>query len=215
MTMNQSTALSTPDLDRINEIADHLQKVASTNLPKAIEAGRLLRKCKEGVPHGEWVAWMKSNVKADIRSCQYWMKLSNLQDAGKLRNETVSFLGVKEAIKANAKPRKLPPPEPERKRYFKPSPPPAVIDAEIIDAEPVVTVVDGTKATEATATAPPSESDGPMIPKRIPSYVPSDGMSFWAMARSQLVRINKNDTQRVEALQACIAYCQKRLEEKK
>ncbi len=48
-------------------------------------------------------------------------------------------------------------------------------------------------------------------PQRVPGYVPSEGNLIWVMAKSQLVRIAKNDTERVEALTACIAYCQERI----
>ena len=48
-------------------------------------------------------------------------------------------------------------------------------------------------------------------PHRIPGYVPSEGSLIWGMAKSQLVRIAKNDTQRVDALTACITYCQERI----
>lgn len=52
-------------------------------------------------------------------------------------------------------------------------------------------------------------------PQRIPSYVPSEANLIWGMAKSQLVRIAKNDTQRVEALESCIKYCQERISQNK
>jgi hypothetical protein len=45
--------------------------------------------------------------------------------------------------------------------------------------------------------------------------VPCSGMEFWAMARSQLQRINKKDKERVQALEACIKYCKERISNKK
>ena len=52
-------------------------------------------------------------------------------------------------------------------------------------------------------------------PQRIPSYVPSEANLIWGMAKSQLVRIAKNDIQRVEALESCIKYCQERISQNK
>jgi hypothetical protein len=52
-------------------------------------------------------------------------------------------------------------------------------------------------------------------PKRTPNYIPTEGMLIWGMAKSQLVRILKNDTQRVQALTECIAYCQERIQSNK
>jgi len=44
---------------------------------------------------------------------------------------------------------------------------------------------------------------------------PCSGMEFWGMARSQLQRINKIDKERVQALEACIKYCQQRINDEK
>lgn len=51
--------------------------------------------------------------------------------------------------------------------------------------------------------------------KRIPNYIACEGMLMWGMARSQLERIDKKDTERVKALNACIAYCQERISKNK
>jgi hypothetical protein len=42
-----------------------------------------------------------------------------------------------------------------------------------------------------------------------------NGMAIWASAKCQLDRISKTDSQRIDALNACVAYCQKRLTSKK
>jgi len=45
--------------------------------------------------------------------------------------------------------------------------------------------------------------------------IEDEGMNIWLLAKSHLDRINKNDTEREQALKACAAYCQFRLESKK
>lgn len=58
--------------------------------------------------------------------------------------------------------------------------------------------------------------DGTTPARRAPMKVIEDeGMNIWLLAKSHLDRINKNDTQREQALNACAAYCAKRLEAKK
>lgn len=58
--------------------------------------------------------------------------------------------------------------------------------------------------------------DGTTPTRRAPMKVIEDeGMNIWLLAKSHLDRINKNDTQREDALKACAAYCAKRLESKK
>jgi hypothetical protein len=58
--------------------------------------------------------------------------------------------------------------------------------------------------------------DGNTPTRRAPMKVIEDeGMNIWLLAKSHLDRINKNDTQREDALKACAAYCAKRLESKK
>lgn len=56
--------------------------------------------------------------------------------------------------------------------------------------------------------APPSRRS----PVRI---IESEGMNIWQLAKSHLDRINKNDEYREKALQACIDYCQKRIDSRK
>ena len=69
--------------------------------------------------------------------------------------------------------------------------------------EPDPLVVDGT-------------DDEAQPARRAPMKVIEDeGMNIWLLAKSHLDRINKNDTQREDALKACAAYCAKRLESKK
>jgi ParB-like chromosome segregation protein Spo0J len=68
-----------------------------------------------------------------------------------------------------------------------------------------------TQSEDSASPAPDTSS----TQQRVPTYKPSEGMLLWGMAKSQLVRILKNDTQRVEALTECIAYCQERIQANK
>lgn len=69
--------------------------------------------------------------------------------------------------------------------------------------EPEPLVVDGTADDQQPARRPHIK------------VIEDEGMNIWLLAKSHLDRINKNDTQREDALKACAAYCAKRLESKK
>lgn len=45
--------------------------------------------------------------------------------------------------------------------------------------------------------------------------IESEGLRIWLLAKSHLDRINKHDEFRIQALNDCIAYCQKRISSKK
>jgi hypothetical protein len=65
--------------------------------------------------------------------------------------------------------------------------------------EPEPLVVDETKSTRRP-------------PMRV---IESEGMNIWKLAKMDLDRINKHDEFREKALNACIQYCQKRIQSKK
>jgi hypothetical protein len=69
--------------------------------------------------------------------------------------------------------------------------------------EPETVVIDGTQDDEAPSRRPPLK------------IIESEGMRIWLLAKSHLDRINKHDEFRVQALQACAEYCQKRITAKK
>lgn len=72
------------------------------------------------------------------------------------------------------------------------------------------------KAKKEEEEPEPLVVDGTTPTRRAPMKVIEDeGMNIWLLAKSHLDRINKNDTQREDALKACAAYCAKRLESKK
>jgi len=46
------------------------------------------------------------------------------------------------------------------------------------------------------------------------NYIPEEGMRIWATAKAILGNINKKDSQREQALSACIKYCEQRIKNK-
>jgi len=50
---------------------------------------------------------------------------------------------------------------------------------------------------------------------KVMRYIPSDALDIWAVAKTHLDRILKNDTHREAALNEAIEYCQKRIDSKK
>jgi len=73
------------------------------------------------------------------------------------------------------------------------------------------------KIEEIEAVIVDGVSESAEAPKRRPSVkiIEDEGMNIWLLAKSHLSRINKHDTQREQALRACVDYCQSRLESKK
>lgn len=72
------------------------------------------------------------------------------------------------------------------------------------------------KAKKEEEEPEPLVVDGTTPTRRAPMKVIEDeGINIWLLAKSHLDRINKNDTQREDALKACATYCAKRLESKK
>jgi len=53
-------------------------------LDKAIRIGELLVKCKQGLPHSEWMPWMKINLKFGHATASNYMKMFEEHGQGKL-----------------------------------------------------------------------------------------------------------------------------------
>lgn len=69
----------------------------------AVAAGRSLIEARELVPHGQWQDWLRANVRdVSVRTAQRYMRA-----AEKAKNDTVSFLSLRELIRPE--PRKAAP----------------------------------------------------------------------------------------------------------
>lgn len=89
-------------------------------------------------------------------------------------------------------------------------------DAEIVESEPIPLVVDGTRAApDFKRTFDLFAKKEPPPPTRLPAYKPDDAREIWAVAKSHLDRILKNDKSREEVLLEVIQYCQTRLKSNK
>jgi len=69
--------------------------------------------------------------------------------------------------------------------------------------EPDPVIVDGT------------HDDGEPKRRSPIKIIEDEGMNIWLLAKTHLDRINKNDTQRIQALTACAEYCSNRIQNKK
>ncbi|MDP9480097.1 MAG: DUF3102 domain-containing protein, partial [Actinomycetota bacterium] len=65
---------------RINEEHRACEKAVGAALGHAINAGELLTKAKEGVPHGSWGAWLADNFEGSERTAQAYMKVYRRRD---------------------------------------------------------------------------------------------------------------------------------------
>lgn len=99
--MITTKALTLDDLaEAIRREHDACEDAMRTPLAHALEVGRLLKKAKEKVSHGEWGGWIKDNCGFSHRSASGYMRL-----AEKLPNrQPVANLGVREALEALAEP---------------------------------------------------------------------------------------------------------------
>jgi len=99
-----TTTLSTTKVDRIRELAAELETLGKTALIKAIEAGTLLRECKQGLVHGQWLPWLEENFSFTDRTARRWMKVSEDAETGKLKSDTVSNLTEAYRITTESRP---------------------------------------------------------------------------------------------------------------
>ena len=83
-----------------------------TQLEKAIEAGTMLRACKDSVGHGAWTKWLYDNCKdISVETARLYMRLADPDNADKLEEaaakqngNAVADLSVRGAAKVLAKP---------------------------------------------------------------------------------------------------------------
>lgn len=98
-----TTAELTPALDtlaaQINDAHDAYDTTLLSALEKARDCGRLLIDAKGAVQRGEWLKWLKENIRCTPRTCQYYMKVAEQWEKLADKNETVSHLTLKSAIK--------------------------------------------------------------------------------------------------------------------
>ena len=66
----QVDANRTTNIDRIRTLAGELAQLGKSALEKAIEAGSLLKECKAGLEHGQWLPWLKSNFSFTDRTAR-------------------------------------------------------------------------------------------------------------------------------------------------
>lgn len=92
------SAITTTKVDRIRTLASELDQLGQTALEKAVEAGSLLRECKAGLDHGQWLPWLKSNFSFSDRTARRWIQVAEDSSSGKL--DTMSNLNLSEAYRS-------------------------------------------------------------------------------------------------------------------
>lgn len=93
--------------DRINAKMADVEAAHRNALEQAKEAGDLLIEAKEQVQHGKWLPWLEAHCHVSADMAGKWMKLA--REWPRLvatHSERVPYLGVKEAVRLLAKPRK-------------------------------------------------------------------------------------------------------------
>ena len=93
---------------RINSEHEACHASMRKGLEHALKAGALLLEAKAGLPHGEWLPWLKENC-PDIgeRTVQRYMRLAENRDELGAKSATVADLSMRAAEKALTTPREI------------------------------------------------------------------------------------------------------------
>jgi len=223
--------ISKKDIEAINNYHSQIEGTGEELLGLALNAGERLAKVKASLPHGSFMQWVADNLEFSHKTATNYLRLYEAEQADKLESvstlaQAYRLLTAPPKVKASPTPPPAPAPsEPVEADIVSDSRPPSrgiTVDAEIVEKE-------GHEEDEPTAPEAQVDEDTPPLvidgtqdnrernyPKqRIDYGSPCSGMEFWGMARSQLQRINKIDRERVQALEACIKYCQQRINDGK
>ena len=90
----------------IKQLHADVQDGLRQTLPKAIRIGELLTEAKPKIAHGHWLTWIEEHCDFDERVAQRYMRLAKHKGEIEANTIPVSYLGVKSATKAIAKPRR-------------------------------------------------------------------------------------------------------------
>ena len=84
--------------ERINAGHEAYLATARKALEHALDAGATLHEVKTGLPHGEWLPWLKTNCPGiSERSAQRYIRLAKNKDRLKEKSATVADLTLREA----------------------------------------------------------------------------------------------------------------------
>jgi hypothetical protein len=98
--------------DEVRGLHDDVAGLLQHAKPKAIRVGELLTEAKGRVARGKWIPWVQANCGFGEREAQRYLQVyRNRESSLELNATPVSYLGVKAASKAIAKPR-TPTPKP-------------------------------------------------------------------------------------------------------
>ena len=88
---------------------DQATEAAGTAIRLATEAGDLLIKAKEQLPHGNWGAWVQENCRFSERTARGYMRLAReLPKLEESKRQRVADMSLRQAIKAVAEPNEAP-----------------------------------------------------------------------------------------------------------
>jgi hypothetical protein len=198
-------AMDLPDLlDAIHMEHDRAIRSAKTTIDHATRCGNMLLAAKEKVQHGEWEKWVDANTTLSSRNAQRYMRIASKASSMTLLE---GGMGIAEALEMISTPTTLKV-DPSGKPKISRDAASVTIEAEVV--EPML-------EKESARPSELEESIENVVnpPDKKIIIREDNGMAIWASAKCQLDRISKTDSQRIEALNACVAYCQKRLASKK
>lgn len=83
---------------RINAEHHHVETALRAGLEHAKRAGDLLIDAKKQCKHGQWLPWLKANVRFTDRTARRYMELASRWDELGAKTDTVSDLSYRDAI---------------------------------------------------------------------------------------------------------------------
>ena len=87
--MTELSTLSLPTLaEMANEAAAACEQSARRTVQQAATCGRALLAAKEQIPHGEWMAWVRSNFDYDHSVATRYMQVANYANSHNLNDAT-------------------------------------------------------------------------------------------------------------------------------
>src|SRR5262245_38957693 len=84
--------------EKINAAHAACEQALKAGLSHALTAGKLLVEAKAKVKHGEWLPWLKANVRFSERTAQGYMRVARLLPELEANPQRVADLALRDAM---------------------------------------------------------------------------------------------------------------------
>src|SRR5262245_8473621 len=84
---------------RINAEHEQFELALRDGLMHARKAGELLLEAKGQVAHGQWLTWLKDNVRCSVRTCQVYMRVTQGWSQLEANTQGIAHLTIEGAMR--------------------------------------------------------------------------------------------------------------------